>query len=125
MGALFTVIALGRVGGQLRRDTVVLAGIVVATFLSALISLVKSLDEESVSSIVFWVMGSFQGRGWGHVVFAAPYFVAGLVLAGFYSRELDLLSMDTSHFISPINDHLDGPFEIVPVFSPIPGQRRR
>jgi iron complex transport system permease protein len=93
MGALFTVIALGRVGGQLRRDTVVLAGIVVATFLSALISLVKSLDEESVSSIVFWVMGSFQGRGWGHVVFAAPYFVAGLVLAGFYSRELDLLSM--------------------------------
>jgi iron complex transport system permease protein len=93
IGALFAVVALGRVNGQLRRDTVVLAGIVVATFLSALISLIKSLDEESVSSIVFWVMGSFQGRGWSHVVFALPYMVAGLILAGFYSRELDLLSM--------------------------------
>ncbi len=93
MGALFTVITLGRVNGQLRRDTVVLAGIVVATFLSALISLIKSLDEESVSSIVFWVMGSFQGRGWNHVVFALPYLAGGLVLAGLYSRELDLLSM--------------------------------
>jgi iron complex transport system permease protein len=93
LGALFTVIALARVDGQLRRDTMVLAGIVVATFLAALISLVKSLDEESVASIVFWVMGSFQGRGWSHVGFALPYAVLGLILVGAYSRELDLLSL--------------------------------
>ncbi len=93
LGALFTVIALARVDGQLRRDTMVLAGIVVATFLAALISLVKSLDEESVASIVFWVMGSFQGRGWSHVGFALPYTILGLILVGAYSRELDLLSL--------------------------------
>jgi iron complex transport system permease protein len=91
--ALFTVIALARVDGQLRRDTMVLAGIVVATFLSALISLVKSLDEDSVASIVFWVMGSFQGRGWSHVAFALPYGFVGLLLVGMYARELDLLSL--------------------------------
>jgi iron complex transport system permease protein len=91
--ALFTVIALARVDGQLRRDTMVLAGIVVATFLAALISLVKSLDEESVASIVFWVMGSFQGRGWSQVGFALPYAVLGLALVGSYARELDLLSL--------------------------------
>ncbi|MEW6352349.1 MAG: iron ABC transporter permease [Thermodesulfobacteriota bacterium] len=93
LAALFTVIALARVSGRLRRDTMVLAGIVVATFLSALISLVKSLDEESVSSIVFWVMGSFQGRGWNHVVFALPYLAAGMLLIGFSTRELDILSL--------------------------------
>jgi iron complex transport system permease protein len=93
LAALFTVIALARINRQLRPETMVLAGIVVATFLAALISLVKSLDEESVSSIVFWVMGSFQGRGWHHVVFALPYMAAGLVLVGIYSRELDLLSL--------------------------------
>lgn len=91
--ALFAVIALARVDGQLRRDTMVLAGIVTATFLSALISLIKSLDEESVASIVFWVMGSFQGRGWNHVGFALPYAVLGLVVVGAYARELDLLSL--------------------------------
>jgi iron complex transport system permease protein len=93
VAALFAVISLGRIGGQLRRETMVLAGIVVATFLSALISLIKSLDEESVASIVFWVMGSFQGRGWNHVAFALPYMVAGLVIIWIYSRELDMLSM--------------------------------
>ncbi|MBI4963281.1 MAG: iron ABC transporter permease [Desulfomonile tiedjei] len=93
LAALFTVIALARINRQLRPETMVLAGIVVATFLAALISLIKSLDEESVSSIVFWVMGSFQGRGWNHVAFALPYMAAGLVLIGLYSRELDLLSL--------------------------------
>jgi len=91
--ALGAVIALGRVAGRLRRETVVLAGIVVATFLSALISLLKSLDEESVAGIVFWVMGSFQGRGWAHVQFAWPYMVLGLAAALFWAREIDLLSM--------------------------------
>ncbi len=93
VSALFAVIVLARVDGRLRRDTMVLAGIVVATFLSALISLLKSLDEESVASIVFWVMGSFQGRGWAQTIFAMPYMAAGILLIWWYSRELDLLSL--------------------------------
>lgn len=93
VAALFSVIALARIEGQLRRDTMILAGIVVATFLSALISLLKSLDEESVASIVFWVMGSFQGRGWPHAVFMLPYAAAGLVMIWFHARELDILAM--------------------------------
>jgi len=93
LSALAAVISLARVDGILRRDTMVLAGIVVATFLGALVSLLKSLDEESVASIVFWVMGSFQGRGWSHAIFAFPYLVAGLILVVIYSREIDLMSL--------------------------------
>lgn len=94
--ALGAVIALGRVGGRLRRETVVLAGIVVATFLGALISLLKSLDEESVAGIVFWVMGSFQGRSWDHVAFALPYFLLGGGAALQLARQIDLLSLGDS-----------------------------
>lgn len=93
MAALGAVLVLGRIGGKLRRETMVLAGIVVATFLSALISLLKSLDEESVTSIVFWIMGSFQGRGWDHLSLFLPYFIAGMVPLVYYSRELDILSL--------------------------------
>lgn len=93
LGALFVVLALARSNGRLSPGTMVLAGIVTATFLSALISLVKSLDEESVSSIVFWVMGSLQGRGWRHAGFMAPYLVVGLTMVALWSRELDLLSL--------------------------------
>jgi len=93
LGALALVVMLGRVQGRLRRDTLVLAGIVVATFLSALIALIKSLDEEAVSAIVFWVMGSFQGRGWIHVGFALPYLLLGMFLVVKCGRELDILTM--------------------------------
>lgn len=93
LGALALVVILGRVQGRLRRDTLVLAGIVVATFLSALIALIKSLDEEAVSAIVFWVMGSFQGRGWIHVAFSLPYLLLGLYLVAKYARELDIMTM--------------------------------
>ncbi|WP_155887753.1 FecCD family ABC transporter permease [Paucidesulfovibrio longus] len=93
LGALCAVIALGRIGGKLRRETLVLAGIVVSTFLSACISLFKALNEESVSAIVFWIMGSLQGRGWEHVYLMLPYFLAGFALMTMHARELDLLSL--------------------------------
>ncbi len=91
--ALTAVILLGRSGGRLRRETLVLAGVVVATFLAALISLVKSLDEESVASIVFWIMGSLQGRGWQEVALMFPWLTVGGLLIWRYSRELDILAL--------------------------------
>ncbi len=93
LAALATVMALGRSGGTLRRETLVLAGIVVSTFLSALIALLKALDEESVTSIVFWIMGSFQGRGWAHLLLYLPWFLLGSALVALRSRELDILSL--------------------------------
>ncbi len=94
--ALSAVMALGRIGGQIRRETLVLAGIVVATFLSACISLFKALNEESVAAIVFWIMGSLQGRGWEHLQLFFPFFILGTILIACYSRELDLLSLGES-----------------------------
>lgn len=93
LGALAAVLALGSVQGGLRRDTLVLAGIVVATFLSALISLLKALDEESAAGIVFWLMGSFQGRGWNDVLLFVPYAVLGTGIIFLYARELDILML--------------------------------
>jgi iron complex transport system permease protein len=97
LGAMAAVLALSREGGRMRKETLILAGIVVSTFLSALISLIKSLDEESLSAIVFWIMGSFSGRGWIHVGFLAPYLAAGLVVAARYHRELDILALGEEH----------------------------
>jgi iron complex transport system permease protein len=99
--SLAAVIALSRDGGKIRKESLILAGIVVSTFLSALISLVKSLDEESLSAIVFWIMGSFSGRGWVHVGFVLPYAAAGLLLIARHSRELDIMALgeESSHYL--------------------------
>ncbi|MFP4168988.1 MAG: FecCD family ABC transporter permease [Desulfonatronovibrionaceae bacterium] len=93
LAALFTVVFMARENGYIRRDTLVLAGIVVATFLGAFISLLKSLDEESVAGIVFWIMGSFQGRTWEHVFLFLPYFLVAVAVIFAFSRQLDILSL--------------------------------
>ncbi|MGE4538627.1 MAG: FecCD family ABC transporter permease [Desulfovibrio sp.] len=89
--ALAFVLALARACGGLRRETVVLAGIIAATFLSALLSLTKALNEESVAGIVFWIMGGFQGRGKAELALFLPCFLAGALLIRLYIRECDIL----------------------------------
>jgi len=91
--ALSLVLLLGTAAGSFRRETVVLAGVVVSTFLAALVSLVKALDEESVSSIVFWIMGSLQGRGWAHTAVLLPPLVLGLAAVVRHARDLDVLAL--------------------------------
>ncbi len=91
--ALGAVLLLSRGAGGMRRETLVLAGIVVATSLSACIALIKSLDEDTASSIVFWIMGSFQGRGFTHLWLFLPYCLIGLAVIAAYLRELDIMAL--------------------------------
>ncbi len=93
LGALFLVLLLGRLDGQLQTTTLVLAGIIVSTFLSAWISLLKSLNEESLSTIVFWIMGSLSGRTWIHLLIILPYLVIGGAAVFAHVRELDILAL--------------------------------
>lgn len=64
--ALAISLLLGRTqdGLRIERERLILAGVSVSTMFGAGVSLLKALDEESVSGIVFWILGSFQGRGW-------------------------------------------------------------
>ncbi len=96
--ALFLTLLLG--GGQKglgfngqQRESIILAGIAVATFLGALVALIKALHEESVTSIVFWIMGSFQGRTWDAVPLLLGSFAVGLVLIALHWRDLDALAL--------------------------------
>ncbi len=91
--ALCMVYVIGHFEGKPHPATLILGGIIVSTFLSALISLLKSLHEESISSIVFWIMGSLSGKSWKHVLLVLPYFfLCGFILF-YYSNELDILSL--------------------------------
>ncbi len=80
-------------GRNLHRESVILAGIAVSTFLGAIVTLIKALHEESVTSIVFWIMGSFQGGTWASVpVVLIPVILGGALMA-FHWRDLDVLAL--------------------------------
>lgn len=91
--ALGCSLFLGHSRGALARENVILAGIAVASFLGAIVALVKALNEESVTSIVFWILGSLQGIGWNALPVLLLFFLPGALAALWGWRRLDVLSL--------------------------------
>ncbi|MDR1659099.1 MAG: iron ABC transporter permease [Desulfovibrio sp.] len=91
--ALFGTIWLGSARAALRRESVILAGIAVSAFLGALVALIKALHEESVTSIVFWLLGSLQGRSWESLPLLLVTLVPGCLVVSLNFRKLDLLCL--------------------------------
>lgn len=94
---LLLVLALSGNRDKLEGRSLILAGIVVGSIFSAAISLIKTLAGESLSSIVFWIMGSLAGRGWLEVQLFLPYFVIAVSGLLILARDLDMLSLGSEH----------------------------
>ena len=86
---LLAVYKISSVNGRVQPITMLLAGIVISTFASSIISLMKYLADDSVASIIFWLMGGFQGAS---AAKTAILFVVLVVSYIFVKR--DCLSLD-------------------------------
>ncbi len=93
--ALLLVLLLTRWAGRgFAIETIVLAGIIISSFISAVISLIIALSErEGMTQILYWLMGNIGMRGWNHVVLALPFILIGIVILLLQSRELNALSL--------------------------------
>ncbi|NLA26590.1 MAG: iron chelate uptake ABC transporter family permease subunit [Firmicutes bacterium] len=89
--ALLTVYSLGSVGGRLPVVTVLLAGVVVSSFLSAVISLGMLFAGEQMRNIFFWLAGGLGQKGWPFLALIIPYFVIGLAVLLYLARDLNLI----------------------------------
>lgn len=92
--ALFLVYAIATRGGATPITTLLLAGIAVGSFLTAISSLLISINIvtwQVAQEIVFWMMGGLDGRTWAHVWLSLPFVIVGLVAAMLQTRTLDLL----------------------------------
>lgn len=93
--ALALVGMLARVNGRSDTIMVVLTGIVVGAFFTALVSLVQFLADpnSSLPAIVFWLMGSFSAATWARVAVAAPVIAAGMALIWLMRFRINVLSL--------------------------------
>lgn len=93
-GALATVVLvyqLARIGNTVSVFTLLLAGIAVGSFLSAIVSLLVYFSGERLHQVIFWLMGGFGGSNWPYVRMAAPYFILGAGVVTLHVHELNLL----------------------------------
>lgn len=92
IAALVVQTLAGLRGGPL---TLILAGVAVTTFASALMSLSLNLSPNPFAAleIVFWLLGSLADRSFTHVALAAPFILPGLALLLLLGRSLDALTL--------------------------------
>ncbi|MEW6622529.1 MAG: iron chelate uptake ABC transporter family permease subunit [Bacillota bacterium] len=94
IGALvstFTVYNIARVGHRIPVYTLLLAGVALSAFMSAIMSFLMVMSSKEMHQVVFWLLGSFSARNWGHVQAAAPLIIVGVLLLNCFARDLNVM----------------------------------
>jgi iron complex transport system permease protein len=85
---------LGRsVGGVSSTGSLVLAGVTVAAFLTALQTFVQQQRTQTLQEVYSWLLGGLETSSWHDVALAAPYIVVSSVVIVLHRRLLDVLSL--------------------------------
>lgn len=90
---LLFVILIAKKGGGMQSSNLIIAGIIVSSILSSALTFVKMLAGESVSAIVFWLMGSLSSKNWTDITIVCPTIVIATILAYIFANDLDVMTM--------------------------------
>lgn len=96
-GALVTVAAvyaLARVGGAVPVSTLLLAGVALGAFGSAITSFLMYIHGDKLVSIYSWLLGGFSLGDWSKVLAILPYAVVGLAYLCLHGRVLNVLQLE-------------------------------
>lgn len=85
------VYSMSRIGKVVPVMTLLLAGIAVSSFLSALVSLLTYFAGEDLHQIVFWMMGGISRAYWSGIAAILPYVIVAFCFIFYYTRELNIL----------------------------------
>jgi len=95
LGALLTILVVfyfGRQDRKIHPNTLLLAGVITGSFLSALIMFFISVSQkEELHTIIFWLMGDFSFSNARAVLIIFPYILLGVFLLYLRSRHLNLI----------------------------------
>jgi len=76
--------------GRLDIYVLLLAGVTVSYLSTAIISILMIRSGNDLSAIVYWLMGSFSGRGWPEVR-VALFMVPFMIVPFFFVKEMNIL----------------------------------
>lgn len=90
---LWFVMALAREGRKIPTHSLILAGVVMQSFLGAVVSFLSTMSKQTINEIIYWTMGSLALRGWSYTAILFPYFLLGLVFLWSRARSLNVLAL--------------------------------
>jgi len=99
IGSLLTTALLFSISRK-NTGSLLLSGIALNFFLSAMTTLTIYMSNKQADNILFWTLGSLGNSSWTRLLILAPVTAAATIVAGRNSAAMDLLLMDDSTAIS-------------------------
>lgn len=94
LSAVAATYALGRSAGPVRAaGALVLAGVTVTLFLTAIQTFVQQQHTSTLRDVYAWILGGFSTATWGQVAVASPYVAVASTAIVLHRRLLDVLSV--------------------------------
>jgi iron complex transport system permease protein len=81
------------VGAGRSSTTLVLGGVAVAAFLTAMQTFIQQRHTEQLQLVYNWILGSVATAGWGQVTTMLPYALLALVVILLHGRLLDVMGL--------------------------------
>jgi iron complex transport system permease protein len=85
--------ALGRSGGARTATTLILSGVAVAAFLTAVQTYVQQRESETLREVYGWILGRLTTAGWHEVLLVVPYALVSAAVILLHRRLLDVLAV--------------------------------
>ena len=95
---MFIVYTISKIGGDVRTETLILAGVAISSLISAIVSFLTYIaPSEKMGDIVFWTMGSLSKIEWNEMIFVVPVIVIGIALMMTQMKNLNAMMLGDAH----------------------------
>jgi iron complex transport system permease protein len=93
VGGVAAAYALGRSSGTRTATALILSGVAVAAFLTAIQTYVQQRESETLREVYGWILGRLTTAGWREVALMAPYALVSTVAILLHRRLIDVLAV--------------------------------
>jgi len=96
LGAFLTILlvyGIARIRGGARMETLLLVGIAVSSFFSAVTAILIYVARQHIYQVIFWLMGSLSQSNWDAFLFSFLPIILGYALIQLFSRDLNIMML--------------------------------
>jgi iron complex transport system permease protein len=91
IAAAFLVYFISRVKNKIPVDNLLLSGVAVGQFFTAVMSFIMVINSKDMSKIIFWTLGSFSGKGWEPFLKTSPPVIIFMIILTFFAKDLNII----------------------------------
>lgn len=90
---IIAVLFLSYHKGAMQLQNLILAGVIIQSFLGSFVSLMIALSEGVVNNVLFWIMGSIANKSIDLSLVVLPFLIIGITVLLRYSQALNIIAL--------------------------------